>query len=145
LPFDYDYVLHIVNFAILYCLKPQHKSPSVPGYDTVRQDRPSRQGGGLITYTSNTLTYHRLQINRNFGPVEVVGTQIKLNTGFINILNIHVYVSTQETNQLQPALTQLAQLFPADTIYLGYLNIHHPIIGSTRMDKPGEKGGPVDR
>ena len=119
------------------CLKPQHKSPSVPGYDTIRQDRPNLNGGGLITYISNTLAYHRLQINHDFGPVEVVGTQIKLNTSYINILNI--YVPPHETNQLQPALTQLAQLFPTDTVYLGDFNIHHPILGSTRMDKPGEK------
>ena len=119
------------------CLKPHHKSPSVPGYDTIRQDRPNLNGGGLIIYISNTLAYHRLQINHDFGPVEVVGTQIKLNTSYINILNI--YVPPHETYQLQPALTQLAQLFPTDTIYLGDLNIHHPILGSTRMDKPGEK------
>jgi exonuclease III len=109
------------------CLKPQHKSSSVPGYDTIRQDR----------HISNTLAYHRLQINHDFGPVEVVGTQIKLNTSYINILNI--YVPPHETNQLQPALAQLAQLFPTDTIYLGDLNIQHPILGITRMDKPGEK------
>jgi hypothetical protein len=107
-------------------LKPQHKSPSVPGYDTIRQDRSNQKGDGLITYISNTFIYHRLQINHDFGPVEVVGTHIKLNTSYINIPNI--YAPPQETNQLQPALPQLAQLFPTDTMYLGDLNIHHPIL-----------------
>jgi hypothetical protein len=82
------------------------------------------------------LAYHKLQIYHDFGPVKVVGTQIKLNTGSNNILNT---VLPQEINQLQPALAQLSHLFPTTTIYLGHFSIHHPILGSTKMDKPREK------
>jgi hypothetical protein len=106
----------------------------VSGYATIPQDRPNQKGSGLITYISNTFAYNRLQINHDSGQVEVVSTQIQLNTGYINILNI--YVPPDETNQLQPAL---AQLFPTEAMYLRDLNNHHPILGSTRMEKPGEK------
>ncbi|XP_048775373.2 uncharacterized protein LOC125679964 [Ostrea edulis] len=117
-------------------LQTHHKSPSVPGYDTIRQDRPHRQGGGLITFISNTIAYHKVQINYDLGPVEVVGTQIKLNTGFINILNI--YIPPQDTQHLQAAFARLSQTFPTNTIYLGDFNIHHPVLGANKKDKAGE-------
>ena len=50
-------------------LKPQNKTPSVPGYDAIRQDRPHGPGGGVITYICNNLAYRKLHINRDFSPL----------------------------------------------------------------------------
>ena len=110
---------HKIQIAIIQETKllPANQTPSIPGFSSVRTDRPDGQGGGLITYIHKDINYTDTTnttqaLFQNDTTLEI--QSIRVNSGHKHILNIfNIYippVSDTVPAHYTPQLTPLTQI-----------------------------------
>ena len=119
-------------------LTNNNKNYTIPGYNTLRQDRPNKikghPAGGLMTCIKHGIDYQQLDINLQIPGLEVMGitTNIYQNKQ-TNILNIYIQpqakITTEHLNCLKPYLT--------NSVFIGRdLNAHHSSWNNTNKNCP---------
>ena len=115
-------------------LKPQDRF-WIRGYEGFRQDRISREKGGIITLVSNTLTAVETSRSRKEGDdhdqdTEYLGIDVLLPSRTLQIFNIY---SPPDKNFLFETPTR-----ESNCLAIGDFNSHSPSWGYSTMDSKGE-------
>jgi hypothetical protein len=118
------------------------KTPILPNYTPIRLDRTHREGGGLITYIRNDITFTNITIppNINKQTTEVQTTKIHLsNHKHIHITNIYIPprdCNTPNTdNDITNCLIYSTSL--TNSIITADINAHHRAWYSPTTDHRG--------
>ena len=89
---------HNIHVAIIQetKLQPRHKTPNIPSYSVLRQDRAHSAGGGLITYIHTSISYNettaQTRLNTN-ADHHLELQSLKIKTGpkhHIHLINIYI-------------------------------------------------------
>jgi len=125
-------------------LTKNHKSPVIPGYTTLRQDRDRDKGGGLITFVRHDLVFTELQPPKLITKSNIELQIIKIHLSPkkpLHIANIYIpprnsntQISTddQETTNCFNYLLSLNNL-----IITGDINAHSEVWFSPNTDHRG--------
>ena len=114
-------------------LRPTSKTPKIPGYTPIRQDRRDKDGGGLLTYVKSNITFTDIKLHQqcNINTIETQQIKIHLsNHKHLNIFNMYIAPrDTQNPNHenLDVDITNcLNHVLATDsTILTGDFNAHH--------------------
>ena len=107
--------------------------PDIPNFTTVRKDRLSDKGGGLIIYIHKTLQFQMLPDFPFDGHTESLGILV----GDTNIINIYIPPTTSCTTGFKP---KIQDFLPAgDSLVLGDFNAHDPLWHSSIQDTRGSE------
>ena len=109
-------------------LRPHNNTPKFPGYTTLRHDRQTRGGGGLITlidkdipFTNTTAhTIARTQDN----TMELQSTRLQLHKQTLNILNIYIPPTDSTPQGYSPDFSHISTI--PNSFILGDYNAHDP-------------------
>src|SRR4029077_12899357 len=73
-------------------LKPKQKTPKITGFSETRKDRKAGNGGGLLTYINNKITFTETSIDQNIDQsyIELQTFKLYLNKKHINLANIYI-------------------------------------------------------
>jgi hypothetical protein len=112
---DYDFILHIVNFAILYDLNDDDRA----------------KGGSSICIRNNIL-HSEIKLATNLQATAVC---ISLHK---TITLCSIYIPPQYKLELQELSNLLNQL-PSPYIIMGDFNGHNPLWGSDKLTDKGKK------
>ena len=124
-------------------LQPNHKTPNIHNYTTIRTDRQHKQGGGLLTFVKNNIKFSQLDIP-NTTPVELQIVKIHLSTSkHIHVANM--YIPPRDTNQISLAeedtiITKIMMniISLPQTLITADINAHSPLWYSPIKDHRGE-------
>ena len=105
-------------------------TPSFPGYTTLRHDRPTRGGGGLLTlihkdipFTNTTAETH---VRMPHDPtLELQSTHIQIHKHHYNIDNIYIPPTDYTPRGYTPSLNYLNTI--TNSFILGDFNAHDPV------------------
>lgn len=118
-------------------LRPNsYYKPFLKGFNHIRQDRVTGEGGGLLVFLKNSIIYSRINLqNIPFG-VEVIGVQIKNGNDAIHLFSVYIPPRPEVTKiQLEAFIPQL-EGYP-NTIISGDFNAHHDLWGSSLHNPRG--------
>jgi hypothetical protein len=120
-------------------LTPSSTTPTIPNYSTVRVDRTTGGGGGLLLFINHSLKYH--QFNPNIPNTdkftEVAGVDIFVDKQKFTIFNVYIPPSSSCDNTFTPSIDFL--LNSPNTLILGDLNAHSNDWYSSKTDTRGDK------
>ena len=127
-------------------LKPTSKTPKIPGFTPIRQDRKDKDGGGLLTYVKGNITFTDIKLPQNCNINTIESQKIKIHLTNHKHLNIYnVYIAPRDTrNPNYPALDNditncLNYILTTDqTILTGDFNAHHHQWHSPTTDHRGQ-------
>ena len=126
-------------------LNTRHKTPHIPNYTPIRTDRAHKQGGGLITYIHNTVTFTNITIpaHINIQKTELQVTKVHFTKDkSLHLANIYIPPrdttdpnhSTEDTD-ITNTFTYLTTL--NNTIIGGDINAHEDLWYSPTTDHRG--------
>lgn len=64
--------------------------PQFNGFNCVRQDRTTGEGGGLLIFIRKSLQYQRVNVINIPVGVELIGVQIKIGNDLIHLFSIYI-------------------------------------------------------
>ena len=102
----------------------------VPGYESIRQDRSGKAGGGCATFVRSDVKYQRVQIKSS---LECVVVKVWENNKWVNIVNFYNPCLPVDIIDLAEIMEQIG----APIIWLGDFNAHNPLWGSRMKDTNG--------
>jgi exonuclease III len=115
-------------------LKPQHHF-SLPRYNIYRNDRPNRQGGGvLLTIRNNIKSYEKLN-NTIENNEEAIAVQIETPVGHLLIASVYIPPNIKLHHELFEQIFNLNN----DCIILGDLNASLQTMGSRKTNSKGHQ------
>src|SRR6201995_5719006 len=102
------------------------------GYEIVRQDRVTQQGGGLATLIRSGIKYNNIDIK--FNKIEAVAVELHLKQNTITVINVY------DPPDRLVDMDDYRQLFGIGgrVIVTGDFNAHHPLWKSEQTDRRGE-------
>ena len=121
-------------------LSTKSKTPSIRNFTTVRRDRSTGQGGGLLAFIHSSITFTKLQLSKRTlddSHLEELSIKIKLENTELIITNIYIPPASSCTTGYQPSLEHL--MTTKDTLLLGDFNAHHSSWHSRSNDTRGRK------
>jgi hypothetical protein len=125
------------NFDILSInetnLKTQHHF-SLPGYHIFRNDRPDRQGGGVLLAIRNNIKCFE-KLNKTTEGNEAVAVQIETPLGYLLIASIYIPPNIKLHNPLFEQIFDLNN----NCIILGDLNASLQCMGSKKTNAKGHQ------
>jgi hypothetical protein len=126
-------------------LRPKTKTPTVNNFTAIRTDRAHKDGGGLLTYVKNDITFTDIKIPQtiNVQTTEIQDVRIHLsNNKTLDIINL--YIPPRDTrdpnhaNSDNDITTCMTYILNRDrTILTGDINAHHPLWYSPMTDHRG--------
>jgi reverse transcriptase-like protein/retrotransposon-encoded endonuclease len=122
-------------------LKSTQKTPKIAGFSEVRKDRKTGNGGGLLTYISDKITFTEKSIDRNIDQsyIEIQAFELHLNKKHINLANIYIPPRTYTNEIDDQTVTQCfnALTSQSNILITGDFNAHSKLWYSKTNDHRG--------
>ena len=103
------------------------KTPRIPGYAALRDDRKALLGGGgLLTYIKDTLIFERVgYVTKD--STETMSFKVKLSKGkWIQLTNVYAPPVSSYTSQSVNVATAIIPV-TSDSLIVGDFNAHSPV------------------
>ena len=101
---------------------------NIPGYKTIRRDRPDRAGGGLVTLVKDTLNFTELDSSQD---IECIYIRVKSKCGYINVANVYLPPNSNFNKD------NLSPFFQPKTVVVGDFNAKSKLWGCVYSDNRG--------
>lgn len=103
----------------------------IPGYTSIRQDRPGNdRHGGCAFFIHSTISYREISIQSN---MECGAVEIYLTNSAISLINVY---HCKQSFKIQDFLNILNKL-TSPVVLCGDFNAHNPLWGSSHLDSKG--------
>ena len=127
-------------------LKSTSKTPKIQGFTPIRQDRRNKDGGGLITYVKDNITFTDIKLPQYCNQNTIEAQQIKIHLSNHKQLKLsNTYIAPRDTrNPNHPTLDDditncINHLIATEqTILTGDFNAHHHQWHSPTNDHRGQ-------
>ena len=126
-------------------LSTKHKTPQIPNYTAIRTDRGHKQGGGLITYIHNAITYTNIHVPTHINTQKTELQIHKIHLTRDKTLHIaNIYIPPRDTTDANHNAedTDITNTFIHlttlnNTIIAGDVNAHDQLWHSPTTDHRG--------
>ena len=122
-------------------LQTKHKTPKITGFSAIRKDRKTGNGGGLLMYIKENITFSETSIDQkiNQSHIELQTCKLHLNNKEINLANIYIPPRTDKNETDDQTVTQCFNTLTTqpNILITGDVNAHSKLWHSTIEDHRG--------
>jgi len=106
-------------------LAKSDRTPTIPGFKPIREDRKGMRGGGLIIYVRDSLVYEVVD-KRSIKATEILTIRIRLGRNkWVTATNLYCPPVNSTGQEISLELSSIPKA--ASSIIFGDFNAHHPI------------------